>query len=182
MQLVITGVPGTGKTLLSKGLAKRLGCKVFHANDIVKEKDLWEDRRKGTVNLKRLHSALLKEIGKEKDWIAEGHLLCEFPLPAQMVLVLRCRPEVLKNRLGARGYPATKTAENLWAELLDYCTTRAQDEYRRGRVIELDNTKFHTAQSVLAVLSKGNGSNVDWSAFLRQPERLKALIGSKRRL
>lgn len=179
MRIVITGVPGTGKSTLARSLARELGCKAVHANDLVKGKNLWLSKKEGTVDLAKLRRALLLELAGQKSWVAEGHLLCEFAIPCDKVLVLRCEPAALKARLVKRRYSQNKVRENLWAELLDYCVTRAEDEYGSKKVIQVDNTRFHSAHASLDLIRRQKGEKTNWSNWLRSPSKLGSLLGRK---
>ncbi|MCS7109199.1 MAG: AAA family ATPase, partial [Candidatus Micrarchaeota archaeon] len=130
---VITGTPTTGKTTLAKYLSK-LGFQILDLNSLVNRKKIWKSKDRGckVVDLSLLEKEAKKEINKmrkesEKSIIVEGHLACEIKLPADKVIVLRTRPDVLLRRLKERGYPSYKIIENLEAELLDYCGIRAEE-------------------------------------------------------
>ncbi|MBI4215010.1 AAA family ATPase [archaeon] len=147
-RIIITGTPGTGKTVIGSMLAKELDIPFTEANKVVKEKGLWK-KRPPEVNIARLRKALLSKWG-----IIEGHLLCEFALPQSVAIVLRCHPSVLAKRLMKRNYSAKKLDANLVAEAIDYCALRAQQEY--GTAIEVDCTRANIKACVkrcLAALS-----------------------------
>lgn len=164
MRVVITGVPGTGKSSAAEGLGKILGLRVIHITEWVKRKKLgrWKGREL-IVSPARLRRSLLNE----KNVIIEGHLACEFSLPRSIVFVLRCSPFVLKRRLGARRYSGIKTRENIEAEALDYCTILAERNYRR--VYDIDTTHSpapKTAARIARIVEKGGkGDRVDWSGY-----------------
>ena len=65
--IVVTGVPGTGKTTIAKKLAKRLNYYYLDVNKIIKKYKLSEgyDRKRKTkiVDIKKLNRFLIIEIG-----------------------------------------------------------------------------------------------------------------------
>ncbi len=167
-RIVITGVPGTGKTTLSKKIGERLGLKVLNVSvDFLESKGIRERSSSGgeiLVDLDELRTVLLKEEG-----ILESHLLCEFSLPDSVVIVLRCEPTILKKRLLGRSYTPEKIGENLECEALDYCSQMARMNY--GRVFELDTSHRSSEESVEEVVSILNGfsegdSSIDFSDYL----------------
>jgi adenylate kinase len=174
--ILVTGVPGTGKGTISSELAKE-GFSVIAVNSLVDQLHLWTRKEKGSkvVDLKALRIELLRIIALARkfntDTVIEGHLLCEFILPADACVVLRTDPDVLKKRLQMRRYPAAKLEENIEAELVDYCTQLSERNLKgKCPVYEVD-TSGSIAKSVkdtLAVI-KGKGSRfasgrVDWSS------------------
>ncbi|HIP74298.1 MAG TPA: kinase [Euryarchaeota archaeon] len=160
MRLVITGVPGTGKTSVAEILSERTGYPLITTGDVVKDK--YVDTRK----------LRLKTIWKTKDMgdvIIEGHLFCEVKLPADLVIVLRTHPEELKRRLEARGYPEKKIRENVLAEILDYCIVKAEQKYDDvWQVDTTGRTPLETAERILSALERGVDiyDRVDWSHVL----------------
>jgi len=164
MKIVITGTPGTGKTIVADLLGKALKKRVVHINDFAKKKKLIIGKTRGSyvVDLKKLRKTLLKADG-----VLESHLLCEFPLPDSIVFVLRCDPKVLAHRLQKRKYPRQKIRENLEVEALDYCSIKAEKNYKK--VYDVDTTRRTIGQAVkkiIAVLKKKSGSDkVDFSNY-----------------
>ena len=64
--IIVTGTPGTGKTTLSKKLAKKLDFSYLDVNETIKKYKLSEgyDKKRKTkiVDVKKLNRALIKEI------------------------------------------------------------------------------------------------------------------------
>jgi adenylate kinase len=178
MILAITGVPGTGKTALSRMLSEKTGWPVVGANGIVEEKKLWSRKEEGAkvVDMKRLEKALAKITKSKKNLILEGHLLCDLKVKANCIVVLRTRPDVLRKRLETRGYPKKKTDENVLAEALDYCTIEAERRYKK--VYEIDTTKsFRKAILGLHLVSMGKGEGfrsgkISWGRELENEVRM----------
>ena len=54
-----------------------------------------------------------------------------------MLIILRCRPEILEERLALRNYSDSKIHENLEAEALGVCSAESLDIYE-NEVFELD--------------------------------------------
>lgn len=157
MKLVITGTPGTGKTTLAARLARALGCPLFDANALAKANRLV--KKDGATDLKKLKQVLSREARKEKKFVAEGHLLCEFALKCDACVVLRCSPAVLGKRLAKRGYAKQKINDNVLCEALDYCLVNAERRYKRA--IQIDNTRPLSAARALGKISAG-GESVAW--------------------
>ncbi len=152
MRLVITGTPGTGKTVLARKISERLGLPLYPANEVAKERG-WVKR--GEADLNKLEGFYASLKG---GFVAEGHLLCEFPVPRARCIILRTRPDVLRKRLEARGYSKKKTLDNLVCEVLDYCVVKAESNYRR--VTQVDNTRFASVRRALEA-----NQERDWTGF-----------------
>ncbi len=144
--LLITGVPGTGKSTAAALLAKKTPAALVDINKTVDVLKLYSevDETDGAkvVRLKELEDELSLAIKSEKrSVIAEGHLGCEIKLPVQKVIVLRCEPKILRQRLASRGYPAEKLFSNAMSEALDYCTVLSEKNYGKKKVWEIDTTE-----------------------------------------
>lgn len=137
MRIVITGSPGTGKTIVAKLLAKEMGLELIDIKKIVREKKLSKTHE---VDIKKLASSL-SFLKRKKDYIVEGHLACELNLPSDYVFVLRTHPNILKKRLKKRRYGKKKLEENLMAEMLDYCTQRTEQSYNK-KPLEIDTSRI----------------------------------------
>ena len=145
MRIVITGTPGTGKSSIAKKLAAQLGLELVDVKRIVRERKLAVGSGH-EVDLRKL-AAALRFLRTKRDYVVEGHLACELRLPADFIFVLRTEPRTLRRRLSKRGYGRKKLNENIEAELLDYCTQRVEQEYRK-KPLELDTSKRSPVSSV----------------------------------
>ena len=149
--ILITGVPGTGKTTLARSLSQKTGAFLLEINELAELLGLYShtDESDGAkvVRLPELARELAEAIKAEKkSVVSEGHLGCEMKLPVQKVLVLRCDPRELRQRLASRSYPPAKLAQNALSEALDYCTVQSEKHYGAAKVWELDTSGKTPAQ------------------------------------
>ncbi len=172
MIIAITGVPGTGKSTLAKLLSKKLGWGLLPANGLVKEKGLWTRKEKGVLvaDMGKLARALAVSLRGKRNLILEGHLLCEMKLRVDALVVLRTSPKILRRRLGKRHYPQEKIDENVLAEALDYCTLKAEANYKK--IYEIDTTgSIAKSLSRLEKIARGKKTEpakIDWSQELEE--------------
>ena len=166
MMCGITGTPGTGKSMVSEELARR-GHRVVHITDTVAPyvsgNDVERDAR--IIDVDRWATEFVPVDG-----FVEGHIA--HLLPCDRIVVLRCRPDVLKNRLSSRNYREEKILENSDAEALDVCLIEAVEEFKRYQILELDTTVHdipycadQIERFVKGDIPSGFGT-IDWTAFL----------------
>jgi len=151
--LAVTGVPCCGKTTLCGKLGDFLGYRVVDLNKIISERGLWDSVDKGrdtrVVDVRKLKRRVSKLI--VGDTILDG-LLSHYLKPTH-VLVLRCDPRVLRERMLRRGYSLAKVMENLEAE---YKGVILYESLKRcGNVLELDNTLGVDLGALKKWLTKG---------------------------
>ncbi|MBI5158935.1 adenylate kinase family protein [Candidatus Micrarchaeota archaeon] len=179
MRIVITGVPGTGKSTLAKKIAGKTCAELVELNELVKEKKLftktWKD---GTLeaDLKKLEREVKKIFlkGRKRNVIVEGHLACEMKLKVDAVIVLRANPKILEKRLKKRGYAKKKIEENVLAEMLDYCTVKSIENFKKAKIFEVETSasEQENAKKIIGIIA-GSGRQfrvgcVDWSEELKE--------------
>ena len=173
MLIAITGTPGTGKTHLSGELRSR-GYDVLDLNGYIRDKGLLEekdeDRDTYSVDVDSLD--ILLEEYRSKDMIMiEGHF--SHCVGCDMVIVLRCAPDVLAERLRVRRYSESKVAENVQAEVLDVILCEASET--GVPVCEIDSSckSVKELADMTEDIIKGNTDkyrpgNIDWTGELEK--------------
>lgn len=136
MRVAVTGTPGTGKTTATERLGADL--EVVHLNAEIEAREL-------TAGVDEARGSWIADLEAVADWLAdrddvviESHLA--HLLDVDRVAVLRCRPDVLVERLESRGEPAAKATENAEAEALDVILAEAVDRHGEARVYEVETT------------------------------------------
>ncbi|MDO8628515.1 MAG: AAA family ATPase [Nanoarchaeota archaeon] len=140
--LIITGVPGTGKTTIAKQLAQQLNAVYLDINQLIKPYQLAEgyDKKLKTylINQEKLINLLINLITvSKKTLIIDSHL--SHHLPKQYVktcIITTCSIPTLKQRLQKRNYNKKKIAENIEAELCNVCLGEALDQKHKLLIID----------------------------------------------
>ena len=173
--IVVTGVPGVGKTTVADGLAQRLGGRHINLSNLAEEWGLitgWDEGREtAIVDLDGMYERVMRLRDSSKGpLIIEGHFAPDVVPPevASFIFVLRRAPWRLKVELEARGYGGEKVGENVDAELLGVSLVEAVEAYGPERVCEMDTTGRTPEEVVDAALSiiRGDGvcnrGLIDW--------------------
>jgi len=167
MKISISGTPSTGKTEVSKLLSKKLNYKLIQVSELAEKINAFigydKKRECKILDMDKLE----EEIKKIKDdVIIEGHTSHLFPV--DIVVVLRCNPEILKKRLDKR-YPSnsSKVQENLEAEILGVITSEAIMKNKKVYEIDTsDKSVEETVDDVLMILrgktEKFKIGKIDW--------------------
>lgn len=165
-RIIITGTPGVGKSTVASRLGSKTKLDVLHVNSDFVESvgaSTGEDKKRKS---KEVDLEKLKDILKSFNGIIESHLLCEFTLPDSIAIVLRCKPETLKERIENREYSEEKVKENIEAEVIDYCAQRAMENYEEVFEVETtDRDIEETVEKCLKIIkreSKGD-KDIDFS-------------------
>ena len=167
MRVAVTGTPGTGKSSATELLEDEF--EVVHLNEVVREEGLWTERDEDRDSLVVDLDAAADHLG---DWegVVESHLT--HYLDADRVVVLRCRPDVLEQRLRERGEPDAKARENAESEALDVILSEAVQRHGRERVYEIDTTEQSPAavadaiRAVVAGEREPSAGTVDFTDYL----------------
>lgn len=163
MRIAITGTPGTGKTTISEKFEEE-GHKVIHLTEYVKEKGLGDEgEREFEVDVPEMVEAL-----EDEDFdVIEGHLAHH--IPVDVCVVLRTRPDKLRERLDDRDYSEAKVEENIQSEILDVVLSEAVEN--QETVVEVDTTE-KSAEDVFEEVKEKVGKeesdygNFDWTEYL----------------
>lgn len=166
MMCGITGTPGTGKSAAAAELTRR-GYPVTHVNDTIDgyilEKD--PDRDTLVIDVDRW----VEEFQQLEGFI-EGHIA--HLLPCTRTVILRCRPDVLRERLSRRDYSREKIDENCEAEALDVILVETLEERDPATVLEIDTTNLTSREVadriegfIRGTVSPAFG-DIDWSSYL----------------
>lgn len=167
VRIALTGTPGVGKTSLAKVAqedgwriidvklwAREAGCVAGH--DAEDEAD--------AIDVEALARKVPSDDGSKV--LYEGHL--SHCLGLDEAWVIRCDPQILRERLVARGYKPAKVVENLEAEALDIILQEAMEG--TPRVFQRDGTRRSPQALYKAFAEAGLGSSkdddlepVDWS-------------------
>jgi len=167
MVTALTGTPGTGKTTIAEHLREE-GYDVLDLNDFIEQNGLKkeEDEFRDTFNV---DIEELKQIYQRKapsHQIVEGHL--SHHLYVDKIIVLRCDPKELRERMTSKDWLGRKKKENIEAEVLDIILVEAMDLCEK--VFEIDTTNKGPEEVKEAVIDILNGrtkryqpGKIDWS-------------------
>ncbi|OGD59338.1 hypothetical protein A3K78_08490 [Candidatus Bathyarchaeota archaeon RBG_13_52_12] len=173
--ILVTGVPGTGKTTISALLAAELGAEHIELTRLVKESGFsqgWDEARATVIaDLKALRNALYNILDNTTSpLIIDGHYSPDVAPRDEttLVIVLRCAPWVIREKLLTRGYSPRKVRENVEAELLGTCLADALAVQDPEKIHEIDTTAQTPEETVMLILSVLDGDvkcshgTVDW--------------------
>lgn len=166
MMCGITGTPGTGKSMVGEALAAR-GYTVVHLTGTVQAyvTGIDEERDTQIIDTDRWAAGF-----SPVDGFIEGHFA--HLLPCDKIVVLRCRPDELRQRLSQRKYRPEKIRENAEAEALDVCLIETTERFDPSLIFEVDTTG-KDALSCAGQIERffrgeipGTFGAIDWSGYL----------------
>ena len=143
--VVVTGTPGTGKTLIAKKLAKKSKYLYVDVKKLIKNFRLNEKfdkkRKSWIVDINKLNKILIEIIKLSKYEKANGvvfdsHLAHYLPNKyVDLCIVTRTKTKKLFSRLKKRGYSVSKIKENLEAEIMQIILEEARQRKHKIKVI-----------------------------------------------
>jgi adenylate kinase len=137
VRVAITGTPGTGKTTVSDLLA--VDMNVVHVNQLVEDEGFFDEVDEARDSKVADMDAVRDYLDGMDDVVVESHL-AHLVNDLEKVVVLRCAPAVLEDRLTERGEPPEKAGENAESEALDVILSEAVRVHGEDRVYEIDTT------------------------------------------
>jgi len=162
MLILITGVPGTGKTSVAHILCKHLDAEEIDLLELARQRKIITgyDPVAGSmvVDETKISNAVKKILKKEKNYVIGSHL-AHFISPkiSKICVVLRCNPDVLEKRLQKRGYLKGKIHDNMMCEYLDCCLIEALKVGHKRHLHEIDTTKLSpekVAKEIIDVINR----------------------------
>jgi len=187
--VVITGTPCVGKTKVSEILHEEYGLDIIHSGEVVAKERLYSSydasRKTHIVDLRRAARRVSNLVQRStSDVVVEGHyaetLVSRKHHP--IVVVLRCEPEVLENRMMSKGYSVSKIKENLLSEILDSCLIESIKRQGKERIAEIDTTgksPSAVARLIIDIIkgeSKAGFGCIDWLGKLEESGKLERFL------
>jgi adenylate kinase len=188
--VLVTGVPGTGKTSISKLLARLLDGNHIELSRFVKEKGiiLETDIKRDTkiVNfdiLKKKIKGFIMEASSAL--IIDGHYSHEIVPPKLVtkVFVLRRAPWQLKEELYKRGYNYSKIWENIEAELIGICLIETREQFEDEKICEIDTSTLtiqDTSKLMHRIIEKRVSCKINEVDWISNHKTMELLKGKKR--
>ncbi|CAH3156093.1 unnamed protein product [Porites lobata] len=141
--ILVTGTPCTGKSVLANEIAERTGLNHINVGDLAKQNNLFE----GWDEQYNCH--VLDEdrvVDELEDQMCEGGNVvdyhgCDF-FPERwfdIVFVLRTNNTILYKRLEQRGYSGKKLTDNVECEIMQTILEEARESYKTEIVHELQS-------------------------------------------
>ena len=175
--LIVTGTPGTGKTVLARLIAAKEKSELVNLGELIKKKKLYHEydrsRQSYIIDEKLLRKSLLNLFNSRRGngLVIETHWLGKF-MPRRRgmtAVVIRTDPVILARRLERRGWAKRKIWENVEAELIDLSLYESLKLLGRGRVYQVNATR-KSPKELLRLVSKlisqgkgWDGSTPNWS-------------------
>ncbi|BFU25900.1 adenylate kinase, putative [Entamoeba histolytica HM-1:IMSS-B] len=141
--ILVTGTPGTGKSLVCSMIAERTDMNYVNVGDVVKQYGFYEGRDEEMDTLILDEDKLLdylEEIQKNNNFLLEYHSSELFPERwFDLIVVLRTDNTVLYDRLVNKGYKPNKIENNIDCEIFQICYDEAMESYQHKLVWMLQN-------------------------------------------
>jgi len=181
MIIALTGTPGTGKTTTSQKL-KEKGYNIIEINKFIQEQNISteyiDDKDTNEVDLEILDQKLEAYLDSDSSTdhtLIDGHLSHNLSF-IDRVIILRCHPKKLEERLKKVGFQENKIRENVEAEAVDVISIESVELHGIDKVFEINVTETEpdeVAAKVIQIIGAENSAkieykvgNIDWSEVI----------------
>ncbi len=167
MLVALTGTPGVGKSTVSSLLRERYD--VIDIHSFCEKNGLFEsfdsDAGSYNVDVEKLNDAIHNERLNDIT-IMDGHL--SHFVDCDIIIVLRCDPDIICERLRSRGYDEKKVIENVQTEVLDIILSESAESGTRTYEIDCSGFSVEDVYTVIVSIIEGKDDShepgkVDWS-------------------
>ena len=172
----MAGVPGSGKSTLAARLTRSLSLRYIGLAELVLESGAWSSydpmRRTFYIDVYSLTSTLRSVVrgdGRVLIEATELETIWEAGLEPFAVIILRCNPLKLYDRLKERGWPVQKLIENIEAEIVGVVAWQGLSLFGEKRVCEIDTSKrspeevYSVAMKFIIRRDRSVCDEVDWT-------------------
>lgn len=165
--ILVSGTPGTGKTTLSRLLAKSLkGVHIDLHEYFIKNKlyESYDKKRACYVVSPKVISSTISALKKlhQDVLIIDSHMAHESK-NADLCIVTNCDIGQLRKRLKQRKYSASKIEENIEAEIFEVCKMEALEVGQK--VLSVDTTKKIALPKLVAAVTSALRSKKKYHEF-----------------
>jgi adenylate kinase len=175
MIIALSGTPGTGKSSVSVILQQK-GYTVLSLNEIAFQNNfiLGVDKQRGSkiLDINKINNFIKNKYTREDLVLIQGHA-SHLLKRVDKLIILRCHPKVLKNRLEKKEWNKEKIKENVEAEILDIILCDATELHPEKSIFEIDTTNISVNSVVSSILEIVNNQfqpikkykigHIDWS-------------------
>jgi adenylate kinase len=153
MLIAITGTPGCGKSTLAKNLASYSGYTYLNEKDFALQNKIgvFTDENELEIPVPEFTKKLNIFLKNKKNFIIEGHVICESKLKVDKIIVIKINPEELELRLEKRGYSTQKIMDNVFCEGIDYCNKHVKKNYSKTKIIQIASAQNPQITLALAI-------------------------------
>lgn len=154
--IIVSGTPGTGKTVVAKAIAKALNYGYVDVKRLIRKwklSECYDSKRKCLVVDEKKLSKKLEELIKnsKEDLVIDSHL-SHFVNPkfVDVCIITKTDLKILEKRLKSRKYSKQKIRDNLDSEIFDVCFEEAKS--LGHKIIVISTTKRLNIRALLSGL------------------------------
>jgi adenylate kinase len=160
LQLYITGVTATGKTSVAKKLCDLLNLSYLEINSVVLEKGLffgYDINRDSVIIDEELLTRELNAIITRNKRLCLAGSIIPLKYVFDLIIVLHCGINTLRERLSERNYSKEKIEENIEAEIMNIIYYDSIEFYCEKRVFEVyndENSIEETCEKIISIIGQ----------------------------